>query len=93
VGAAEPEGVVEVAVDAFGVVASLVGVGINLITAKDPESRRRLLMILVMVNGLNSVLAIPAGLSRRTTALIVASNGVVAAVAALPALRSRPSRL
>jgi len=69
------------------------GVGINLISAKDPESRRRLLMILVLVNGLNSVLAVPAGLSRRTTALMVASNCVVAAVAALPVLRSRPSRL
>jgi hypothetical protein len=64
--------------------------GINLVSAEEPESRRRLLLLAAVVDGLNCVLALPAGLSRRTVAMLLASNGIVAATAAVPILRGRP---
>lgn len=63
--------------------------GINLVSAGDQESRRRLLIMAAVGDGLNCLLAIPAGLSRRTAMLLVMGNGLVAATAVLPVVRGR----
>ena len=65
------------------------GLGLNLISASDAESRRRGLRIAVAVDGLNAVLAVPAGLSKRATAFNVVANGAVAVGASLPLIRDR----
>jgi hypothetical protein len=63
--------------------------GVNLVSAEDEGSRRRLLIMAAAGDGLNCLLAIPAGLSRRTATLLVIGNGLVAATAALPVVRGR----
>ena len=61
--------------------------GINLVTARDAEARRRLLLLGAVVDGANCLLTLGAGLSRRTALLASVTNGIVAAVATVPALR------
>jgi hypothetical protein len=63
--------------------------GINLVSAEEQESRRRLLIMAAVGDGLNCLLAFPAGLSKRTAMLLVVGNGLVAATAALPVVRGR----
>ncbi len=68
-----------------------VSLGVNLWSARDPRDRRRLLAMAAIVDGLESVLVLRAGLSKRTALLIGASTGAVALTAALPLVRRRPA--
>jgi hypothetical protein len=65
--------------------------GVNLLSARDPSARRRLLAMAAIVDGLDCVLSLRAGLSRRTALLIGGSTGAVALAAAFPIVRRNPA--
>jgi len=64
------------------------GLGFNLVTAPDEASRKRLLVLGALLDGANALLAARAGMSRRTTTMLVVGNGIVAMVAVTPTVKN-----
>jgi hypothetical protein len=63
--------------------------GVNLLTAPDARTRRRLLAVAAVVDGLDAVLTLNAGVSKRTAVSVGASTAVVALTAGLARSRTR----